>query len=183
MISQPNLHGAGGLGADPRDLSPIDRERVTTGAFSDLLRLQSREEVHVEPIHLGTIHATTPLAALLDIDQGDDLHRRVVILRGARTRRALVRAQSLVVIDRVTDQEHARLTDGAALLGDVLGVAGLDRELLSWSVTGSVPQPGGHLLVRARGNSVVTRMTRIHRDSHPIAVVEEWWPRFNPMET
>ncbi len=164
-------------------LDRTDRERLTTHTFTEVLRRQHNEDIAPQIIRSGPMTAIRSAAKLLQVEAGSEIHHRSVVLRGARTRRPLVYGTSAVVLDRLDPVERDWLLAEQVPLGDALGVAHLARDFLDWNIGIGIPMPAGRILAWKPGAPTINRLTRICRaddNRTPLALVEEWWPVFDP---
>ena len=166
-----------------RSLHVNDRARVTTSTFTDVLRQQHGEDIAAVVIHSARIYPDAPTAGYLDVPREQHVIRRKAVLRTARARRITTYAQSLIAESRLSEQERdAVLRCDEIPLGDLLMVENLRRQLLHWQVGIGAPYPGGRYLAEAcrPGWPVISRHSLLSTEDHPIALVSEWWPQFNP---
>lgn len=173
------------LRARIRRLHPIDRERVRTASFTDLLRRQHHDDIAPDVVQSVDHPANDAVAHYLDVPTGFQVHVRKAVLRTVASRRAVTYAESAIVLHRLDEAERGLVLDGGIPLGDVLDVDGLGRELLEWHVGVGAPAPAGRLLSRGLrpGWASVNRTTRVLRWGAPLCLVSEWWPAFDPKAT
>ncbi len=166
-------------------LHPVDRERVTTTTFTEVLRRHFGEDITAEVVHSLVIGADEVTASYLRVPTGAQVVRRRAVLRTVRSRRVAAYGQSLIVGSRLSATDRNALTRRAGdqrPLGDVLRVDRCHRQLLHWQVGTGAPYPGGRYLAEAcrPGWPVISRHSAISGEEGPLALVGEWWPEFNP---
>lgn len=158
-------------------LHEVDRARVTTHAFTNLLRAQCGEDIVPEVLFRENARANPVVARLLALKPDTMIHNRRTVLRTAGSGRVVTYAEAAVVLDRLSVAARQAILDGDTPLGDTLDVAHAQRELLSWAAGVTAPGPGQAYLAQASRpwSTLVTRCTLVKRHQ-PVALVTEWWP-------
>lgn len=183
LVRSPGLDG---FTSTSLDFDPFDRMLLTTdGTVTSLLEACTAEPIVTRtmrqsgPAPLERLRAATgcwwhPDAGLLELEPGERVIARRVTLTGAHSGIAYVRAEALVVPDRLPELIAHRLLRAGASLGRLLA-AGLreTRRDIREIVDVRAGADGDDLAVP--GNATLARRTyTIDFGRNPVAAVTEW---------
>lgn len=166
----PNLEDV-----DPDSLSPLERALlVIDGTVTRFL-----EAFFAEPIDIVNIGETREKLLKdhpwLELERGEDVASRRVLLRGRNTNRVFASAASLVVPDRLKEAVKKEVGDVSQGLGRLLleGRCEQYRELLWFGKEPPSDLPG-ELRSLATAYSI-TRTYRIFANGKPTMMISEWF--------
>lgn len=128
----------------PSALTPLQRSLlVTDGTVTKLLEAHHAEPVAIETLRQDTMRLSAD-DGWLDACAGAAVINREVALRGARSGRVYVWAETLLVADRLPDSVRAGLQANPGGLGRILSESRLEtrREILWWGVEEPGTLPG-----------------------------------------
>jgi chorismate-pyruvate lyase len=157
-------------------LSPILRVLlVTDGTVTRTLEAYFGEAIDVDVLE----HDERPSESAypqIDIAAGDRILHRYVRLLGRATRKVYAVAESVAVLEHISQQMRRQLLQEHKGIGEMLREGRLEtyRELLTANVT-AASQWAEHLHVAATA-SVVTRDYRIHQGGRAVLLIKEIFP-------
>ena len=160
---------------DPHTLTPVERTLlVIDGTVTRFLEAYFAEPINI--INIGeTRESLKKSHDLLELDKGEQVVSRRVLLRGERSERTYASAASLVVPRRVKAAVRKEVGDMSQGLGRLLleGRTEQYRELLWWGKEPPSELPG-ELRSLATEYSI-TRTYRILVDQRPTMMITEWF--------
>ena len=144
----------------------------TDGSLTALLEASFEAPVEVRTV-ANTVDGRLPTPAELELEPGRPvLWRRAVLQVDGDP---VLRASSVLALDRADTLVRSALLAGAEPLGGVLRGTEVRRELLAASATEATAADAGELDVD-EGAPMVERVTRILSSGRPLAVVAERIP-------
>ncbi len=148
----------------------LDRTAGTVTAFLELL---VGEPVDAEVRH--HLIAEAEASNGLQIDEGHPVLHRSAVLKGRRSGQPYVYAESTVVLSRVSERFHQRLTSSDDPIGRILSEEGIDvtREPLPKTSCHTLPLPSQE--DEPLGGCVLARTYRVRVEGVPSMVITEWF--------
>ena len=119
-------------GIDPRGLDAIHRILLTTdGTVTDMLEAYFQEPMQVIPLAQEHQQSPTPILEL-DLDAGESILRREILLRGKLSGRTVLHAESVIVLHRLSERLRIGLLEKQQPIGQLLLADRLEtfREIL-----------------------------------------------------
>jgi chorismate-pyruvate lyase len=161
---------------DFRGLSPILRVLlVTDGTVTRTLEAYFGEAIDVDVLEHAERTSGSPYP-LIDIAAGDHILHRYVRLLGRTTRRVYAVAESVAVLEHISQQMRRNLIQEHKGIGELLREGRLEtyRELLSANLTAASGW-AEHLHIAAT-EGVVTRDYRIYQGGRAVLLIREIFP-------
>jgi chorismate-pyruvate lyase len=161
---------------DASPLTPFQRMLVgTDGTVTHILEAYAGEAIEVVKLHQG-FDAANGADRMLDVETGDDVLRRRVVLRTASTRRNLLYAEAVVAVSRVAPAFVDGLVGTDKPIGVLLGEHRMEtlREILQVEREAAGPS-AVHFQVQPTSELIV-RVYRIVAQGRPIVVITEKFP-------
>lgn len=155
-----------------QNLSPLQRALMATdGSFTLLISAITGEKIVAEPLS-QTIKILRNTHHELELDQGDRLLERQVLLKTAETGKSIVYASSAIVLSRLNKSVRNLLEEGSKPIGLLLYEHGLEtrRHLLDWGECQK-----GHKAFDYLGPKAFFRSYVISAHRMPIMVVSEYF--------
>ncbi|NJK32917.1 MAG: DUF98 domain-containing protein [Deltaproteobacteria bacterium] len=107
-------------GIDPRGLNPIHRILLTTdGTVTDMLEAYLQEPMQVIPLAQELIASREPIAEL-ELEAGEPILRREILLRGKLSGRTVLHADSVIVPERLSERLRVGLLEKRQPIGQLL---------------------------------------------------------------
>ncbi len=159
-----------------RDLSPFQRVLLTTdGMVTEILEAYTWERVSVSKLLQDQITAEQPIADL-DLEPGETLLRRAILLHGTQSQKNYIYAHSLLCVDRL----DARIRDGLLSSAKPIGLLIQEDRLETFrEVLVCEKHPAGELAQHfgvAPGSSLISRTYRVFAYGSPIMLITEKFP-------
>ncbi len=146
--------------------------RAHPGSVTDFLEGLAGESIDADKLSAGPSGTTVPLS---DGGPGRPLVRRVVVLRGRRSRRAYVYAESLLAADRIPPEIPADLDATNDPIGRVLVAHNLEVRRQSSPPPRRTPSGVGHDLDALVDRSPLSRSYRLLIGGEPAIEIDEWF--------
>jgi chorismate-pyruvate lyase len=163
-------------GVDVRTLDPLHRVLlVTDGTLTETL-----EAIFLEPIELARLGQRNVPAnashALLEVESGETIVERQIMLRGSRSGTNYVYAESLIAADRLTPAFRRGLVESDVPLGRLWIDQKLEtfKEFLEMRSSTGENLPADFVCGRS---SLLVRTYRVHSGGRPVFVITEHFPR------
>ena len=157
-------------------LSPILRVLlVTDGTVTRTLEAYFGEAIEVDVLEHAERTSDSPYPQI-DIAAGDRILHRYVRLLGKATRKAYAVAESVAVLDHISQHMRRQLVHEHKGIGELLREGRLEtyRELLTATLT-AAGRWAEHLRIAATA-SVVTRDYRIYQGGRAVLLIREAFP-------
>jgi len=157
-------------------LSPILRVLlVTDGTVTRTLEAYFGEAIAVDVLEHAEITSESPYPQI-EIAAGDHVLHRYVRLLGRNTRRVYAVAESVAVLEHISQQMRRQLIQEQKGIGELLREGRLEtyRELLTADLT-TASRWAEHLNVAAT-EGVVTREYRIYQGGRAVLLIREIFP-------
>jgi chorismate-pyruvate lyase len=147
----------------------------TDGTVTHILEAYAGEPIEVVKLHQG-FDAANGADSRLDVDTGDEVLRRRVVLRTGSSRRNLLYAEAVVAVSRVPPAFVDGLVGTDKPIGVLLGVHRMEtlREILQVEREAAGPS-AVHFKVEPTSELIV-RVYRIVAQGRPIVVITEKFP-------
>ncbi|MGH9719395.1 MAG: chorismate--pyruvate lyase family protein [Bryobacteraceae bacterium] len=163
-------------GVDPKSLGLLQRIfLVNDGTLTDTV-----EAAVLEPIRLtklsGAISPAAAPAAALDLEAGETVMDRAILLSGETTGRNYVYAQSQLALDRLPAGFRRELLDSNKPMGRLWSEYRLEtwKELLSVT-RGPAPGLAAHF-PGGEHEDMLRRQYRVVSGGRPLMIITEWFP-------
>ena len=161
---------------DPRKLSSFQRILLTTdGTVTEILEAQLWEAIKIIKVE-QEILKTESSNAYLEIDKGADVILRKVLLRGKTSHKNYIYAESITVIDRLSDE----LKDGLANSKKGLGQLMLESRLETFREILKCRRIQAEDLAEYFGvkhdSHLITRTYRVFANRKPLMLITETFP-------
>jgi chorismate-pyruvate lyase len=157
-------------------LSPILRVLlVTDGTVTKTLEAYFGEAIEVDVLEHAERTSETPYPQI-DIAAGDHILHRYVRLIGKVTRKVYAVAESVAVLEHISQQIRRKLIEEHKGIGELLREGRLEtyRELLTANTT-AASRWAEHLQIAA-SEAVVTRDYRIYQGGRAVLLIREVFP-------
>jgi chorismate-pyruvate lyase len=157
-------------------LSPILRVLlVTDGTVTKTLEAYFGEAIEVDVLEHAERTSETPYPQI-DIAAGDHILHRYVRLIGKVTRKVYAVAESVAVLEHISQQIRRKLIEEHKGIGELLREGRLEtyRELLTANTT-AANRWAEHLQIAA-SEAVVTRDYRIYQGGRAVLLIREVFP-------
>jgi len=167
---------AGTLLADLTGLDPFARILATTdGTVTEILEAWANDNVAVGRLSQREESLASPLSAL-EANARNLVLRREVLLVGAQTRRPLLHAESMILVERLPATIQDGLRQGWAPIGKLLRTYRLEtyREFLHLGRNAAGPLAAQFHL--APTDNLIERIYRIFAGGRPVMLIQEEFP-------
>jgi chorismate-pyruvate lyase len=143
---------------------------ATDGTVTNLIE-SFLEQVRIEK--LGSEEVAAPLAAWPDLAPGTAVLRRTVLIRGAKSHRIFLHAESLLVLEYLDPVVRAELLATDKPIGKLIREHRIEsyRELLG--TTSEPAGPRAHVLGLDAAEPLIARTYRIHFGGRPAIQITE----------
>lgn len=148
---------------------------VTDGTVTKSLEAWFWERVKIETMS-NTLETLQDKIIGLDVNNGDNVLRREVILKGVQTESTYAAARSTVSLKFLPEEIKTALEKGEIGIGEILREKGVEtyRDIFNINYYPSLPK-GDNLLSLLKAD-VLSRSYRIRVNSHPAIIVTEFFP-------
>src|SRR6185295_5955275 len=167
---------AGTFLVDVTDLDPLARILATTdGTVTEILEAWANDRVAVGGISQREESLVAPLSAL-EANARSLVLRREVLLVGAQTRRPLLHAESMILVERLPATIQEGLRQGWTPIGKLLRAYRLEtyREFLHLGRSAAVPLAAQFQI--AATDNLIERIYRIFARGRPVMLIQEEFP-------
>lgn len=159
-----------------RDLSPFQRVLLTTdGMVTEILEAYTWERVTVSKLLQDQVAADEPIAEL-NLEPGETLLRRTILLHGTKSHKNYIYAHSLLCVDRLDDKIRDGLLNSAKPIGLLIQENQLEtfREVLVCEKHAAA-ELATHFGVEPE-SSLISRTYRVFAYGLPIMLITEKFP-------
>lgn len=167
---------AGTLLVDLTDLDPFARILATTdGTVTEILEAWANDNVAVDRLSQREESLVRPLS-VLDAGARSLVLRREVLLVGAQTRRPLLHAESMILVERLPVAIQDGLRQGWTPIGKLLRMHRLEtyREFRHLGRTAAGPLAAQFHIAPA--DHLIERIYRIFAGGRPVMLIHEEFP-------
>ncbi len=154
-------------------LNPLERVLLATdGSFTLLLGAITNEPIKTVPL-TQSVHTLEQPHTQLQLETGDRILKRHVLLKAASSDRTLVYGASTIVLSRLSSYIRQMLAEGSKPIGLLLRQAGIEthRELHDWGRCETSHFAAKHL----SGQTLLFRTSIAYANGLPLMVVSEYF--------
>jgi len=158
------------------DLPPFLRTLlVADGTVTKALEAWFWEPVKVTPLHNKLELLTAPIDGL-EVDRGDRVLQREVVLRGGDTDRIYACARSTVSLKHLPQKICVALEEGRIGIGGLLREQGFETYRDIFNINYLPETPADDSLLSLLSSEIISRSYRIRVSGNPAIIVTEYFP-------
>lgn len=161
---------------EPRNLSPFQRILLTTdGTLTEILEAYLLEKIQLVKLSEELVKITEPIPAL-DLDIGEQIIERKVLLRGKISLNNFIYAESIIVPERLDYKFKFRLTESQEPIGRLWLEHKLEtfKEIIDSSV--ETAEDLFNYFNIAKEDKILSRTYRVFSNKKPIILITEKFP-------
>lgn len=148
---------------------------VTDGTVTKSLEAWFWEKVRIESIN-NHLEAADKGISGLEIDNGDEILQREVLLKGVETDRVFATARSTVSLKYLPNEIGSALENGEIGIGELLREKGIETYRDIFNINFIPKSSESDTLLCLMQSDVLSRSYRIRVNKHPAIIVTEYFP-------
>jgi len=148
---------------------------VADGTVTKSLEAWFWEKVKIEPIN-NQLETLEEEVLGIEVEQGDRVLQREVILKGVRSNSIFAYARSMVTLKYLPDEIKSSLKKGEIGIGELLREKGVETYRDIFSINYHSVSPVNDHLLSGIQSEILSRSYRIRVNGHPAIIVTEFFP-------
>ena len=148
---------------------------VTDGTVTKSLEAWFWENVKIQTVN-NRLEAIDRKVYGLELEKGDKVLHREVILKGVKSNKAYAYARSTVSLKHLNQEIGSALEKGEIGIGELLREKGVETYRDIFNINYLIDLPKSDTLIASLKTEVLSRSYRIRVDGHPAIIVTEFFP-------